>query len=47
MRASDLGVAVNFRQSLAEATGFPDGHFDMIVSFIVLHEVPRCRTRRS
>ncbi len=43
MRASDLGVAVNFRQSLAEATGFPDGHFDMIVSFIVLHEVPNAQ----
>ncbi|MBM3514873.1 MAG: class I SAM-dependent methyltransferase [Alphaproteobacteria bacterium] len=40
MRAADLGVAVNFRQALAEQTGFPDGHFDMVVSFIILHEVP-------
>ena len=40
MRATDLGVNVNFRQGLAEATGFPDGHFDMVVSYILLHEVP-------
>ena len=43
MRASDLGVAVNFRQALAESTGFPDGHFDMIVSYILLHEVPNAQ----
>jgi SAM-dependent methyltransferase len=40
MRATDLGVDVNFRQGLAEASGFPDGHFDMVVSYILLHEVP-------
>ncbi len=40
MRAADIGVDVNFRQALAEDTGFPDGHFDMVVSFIILHEVP-------
>ena len=40
MRATQLGVDVNFRQGLAEATGFPDGYFDMVVSFILLHEVP-------
>jgi len=40
MRAADLGVDVNFRQALAEETGFPDGYFDLVVSYIVLHEVP-------
>jgi ubiquinone/menaquinone biosynthesis C-methylase UbiE len=40
MRAADLGANVNFRQALAESTGFPDGHFDMVVSYIILHEVP-------
>ncbi|MDX2223192.1 MAG: class I SAM-dependent methyltransferase [Rhodospirillaceae bacterium] len=40
MRAADMGVDVNFRQALAEDTGFPDGHFDMVVSYIILHEVP-------
>jgi ubiquinone/menaquinone biosynthesis C-methylase UbiE len=40
MRASDLGSEVHFRQALAEKTGFPDGHFDIVASFIILHEVP-------
>ncbi len=43
MRAADLGVDVNFRQCLAEATGFPDGYFDMVVSFILHHEVPNAK----
>ena len=40
MRATELGVKVHFRQALGEATGFPDGYFDMVVSRIILHEVP-------
>jgi SAM-dependent methyltransferase len=40
MRASKMGADVNFMQGLAEDTGFPDGHFDMVVSYIILHEVP-------
>ena len=43
MRASRMGVAVNFMQALAEDTGFPDGHFDMVTSRIVLHEVPNAK----
>ncbi len=43
MRATDLGANVNFRQGLAEDTGFPDGHFDMVVSYIILHEVPNVK----
>jgi len=42
-RATELGVNVNFRQGLAEATGFPDGYFDMVVSYILLHEVPNVK----
>lgn len=37
-RAESLGRAVHFHQMNAERTGFPDGHFDLIVSHIVLHE---------
>jgi SAM-dependent methyltransferase len=37
-RAESLGVAVHFRQANAEATPFPDGHFDLVASSIVLHE---------
>lgn len=37
-RAEDLGVAVHFSQQNAERTDFPDGHFDLVVSHILLHE---------
>ncbi|MEQ8510415.1 MAG: class I SAM-dependent methyltransferase [Rhodospirillaceae bacterium] len=40
MRAVDQGVAVNFAQRLAEDTKFPEGHFDIVASYIVHHEVP-------
>lgn len=39
MRAVDLGIEANFRQALAEDTGFPDGHFDLVTSFLLFHEV--------
>ena len=39
MRAVDMGVDVNFRHALAEETGFPDGYFDIVTSFILHHEV--------
>ena len=39
VRSLDLGANVNFAQRLAEDTKFPDGHFDMVVSYILLHEV--------
>lgn len=37
-RAAGLGLEINFAQMNAEATRFPDGHFDLIVSHILLHE---------
>lgn len=40
MRARDLGIDVNFVQRKAEDTGFPDGHFDIVTSLILNHEVP-------
>ena len=39
MRAADNGVDVNFRHALAEKTGFPDGYFDIVTSYILHHEV--------
>lgn len=36
--AEDRGMAVNFRQADARCTGFPDGHFDLILSHILFHE---------
>lgn len=38
LRAEGLGQAVHFVQDDAEHTRFPDGHFDLVVSQIVLHE---------
>lgn len=37
-RAAGLGLEVNFAQMNGEETRFPDGHFDLIVSHILLHE---------
>jgi len=39
MRAVDIGADVTFAQRLAENTGYPDGHFDIVVSYILFHEV--------
>ena len=39
MRAVDLGIDVNFAQRLAEDSGFPDNHFDIITANILFHEV--------
>ncbi|WP_260806968.1 class I SAM-dependent methyltransferase [Sphingorhabdus sp. SMR4y] len=37
-RAAAMGQEVNFAQMNAEETSFPDGHFDLVVSHILLHE---------
>lgn len=37
-RAGAFGLDVNFAQMNAESTRFEDGHFDLIVSHIMLHE---------
>ena len=37
-RAAAMGLEVNFAQMNAEETTFPDGHFDLVVSHILLHE---------
>jgi ubiquinone/menaquinone biosynthesis C-methylase UbiE len=39
MRASRMSNGANFAQRLAEDTGFPDNHFDIVTSFILFHEV--------
>jgi len=40
-RAEALGVRAHFSQQNAEATDFPDGYFDLVVSHIVLHETSK------
>ena len=37
-RAESYGAAVHFSQQNAERTDFPNGHFDLIVSHVLLHE---------
>ena len=44
MRASKLGNGANFAQKIAEDTGFPDGHFDIVTSYIMHHEVRAQKT---
>ena len=39
MRAQKLKADVHFTQRLAEETGFPDNHFDIVTSNIMFHEV--------
>jgi SAM-dependent methyltransferase len=40
-RAVALGKAVHYSQQNAERTDFPDEHFDLIVSQIIIHETSR------
>ncbi|WP_235945967.1 class I SAM-dependent methyltransferase [Thermaurantiacus tibetensis] len=44
-RAEALGVAVHFRQADAAATPYPDGHFDLVVSHNLFHEVSSAKRR--
>ena len=39
LRAVERGLDVNFAQRLAEDTHFPDNYFDLVTSYIMLHEV--------
>jgi len=40
MRATERGKDVHFKQALAEDSGFEDDQFDMVLSYILFHEVP-------
>lgn len=40
MRAVEHGKDVHFKQALAEENGFADDQFDMVLSYILFHEVP-------
>ncbi|MBM3513587.1 MAG: class I SAM-dependent methyltransferase [Alphaproteobacteria bacterium] len=46
MRAVDVGADVTFAQKLAEDTKYPDGHFDIVVSYILFHEVTASASRK-
>ncbi|NBX41652.1 MAG: class I SAM-dependent methyltransferase, partial [Gammaproteobacteria bacterium] len=36
--AEERGMALHFRQADAQRTGYPDGHFDLVISHILFHE---------
>ncbi len=40
MRAVEADKDVFFKQALAEDSGYEDGQFDMVVAYILFHEVP-------
>lgn len=46
LRAEGLGVPIDFVRDDAEATGFPAGAFDLVVSQILLHETSPQALRR-
>ncbi|MCU0760313.1 MAG: class I SAM-dependent methyltransferase [Steroidobacteraceae bacterium] len=46
LRAAERGVDVNFQQALAEQMPFPDRHFDLVLSYILFHEIPWRITER-
>ena len=41
LRAESLGLPLHLKQACASHTGFPDASFDVVVSNILLHEIPR------
>lgn len=43
--ANENGWAWDLRQAAAEATGLPDRSFDLVTSYILLHELPADATR--
>lgn len=45
-RSEALGKKVHYSQQNAESTSFPDDHFDLVVSHILLHECPPDALRR-
>ena len=44
-RARGMELPVRFRQARGEATGFEDGYFDLINSYILFHEIPFTATQ--
>ena len=45
-RAEALGVPIHFSQQAAEHTDFADGSFDLVISNLLLHEIPQKASRQ-
>lgn len=46
-RAVEMGCDVRFKQALAEDSGFPDNHFDLVFANIMFHELPMAVSARA
>lgn len=46
MRAVNLNTELHFKHALAEDTGYPDNHFDVVVSYLLHHEVTAEATQK-
>ena len=44
-RSESLGARVYYAQQNAERTNYPDGHFDLVVSHVLLHETTQSALR--
>lgn len=45
-KAQFAGIPVHFKQADAASAGYPDGHFDLIISSFFFHEIPVKVTRK-
>lgn len=45
--ANAQGLAWHLKQAAAESTGYPDGHFGLVASYIMLHEMPASAVRSA
>lgn len=45
-RSEAMGVPVHYAQMDAGHTSYPDGHFDLVLSNLLLHEIPQKLTRQ-
>lgn len=45
-RSEAMGVPIHYAQMNAGHTTFPDGHFDLVLSNLLLHEIPQKLTRQ-
>jgi SAM-dependent methyltransferase len=45
-RSEAMGVPVHYRQASAAQTGYADGSFDLVISNLLLHEIPQKLSRQ-
>ncbi len=43
--AEEMGLPIHYAQYNAEKTGYPDNHFDLVLAYILFHEIPNGAAR--